>query len=87
MTREYVLPVEVEPLEDSEGYLAICPILPGCHAEGRTYAEALENLRDVARAHIEIRLEKGLPLPPELQEVSTGRPLVIKGQIPVSVKA
>ena len=40
----YIVPVQVQPLEDSEGYLAICPILPGCHAEGKTYAEAIDNL-------------------------------------------
>ena len=32
MTR-YRLPLEIEPLEEG-GYLAICPILQGCHAEG-----------------------------------------------------
>ncbi|MDO8691966.1 MAG: hypothetical protein Q7R39_18510 [Dehalococcoidia bacterium] len=31
-------------MEDNEGYLVICPILPGYHAEGKTYAEAIDNL-------------------------------------------
>jgi len=84
---KYVVPVVVQPLEDSEGYLAICPILPGCHAEGDTYAQAIDNLQDVARAHIELRLEKGLPLPKELRPIEKGQPLVLEGHIPVLIGA
>ncbi|NUO80726.1 type II toxin-antitoxin system HicB family antitoxin [candidate division KSB1 bacterium] len=33
--------------KDEEGvYLASCPSLPGCHTQGDTYEEALENLKD-----------------------------------------
>jgi predicted RNase H-like HicB family nuclease len=28
------------------GYYAECPIIQGCHVEGDTYAEAIENLQD-----------------------------------------
>ena len=72
--KKYLLKVEVEPLEEG-GYLATCPELQGCHAEGQTIAEAIENVEDVARVIIELALEKGLPLPPEL-EGSQERPLV-----------
>ena len=41
----YKLPVDIEELEEG-GYLAICPILPGCHAEGDTIAEAIENIQE-----------------------------------------
>jgi predicted RNase H-like HicB family nuclease len=64
--KTYLLKVEVEPLEDGR-YLAACPDLEGCHAEGDTIAEALENVEDVARVIIELCIEKGLPLPPELR--------------------
>lgn len=83
----YIVPVQVQPLEDSEGYLAICPILPGCHAEGKTYAQAIDNLEDVARAHIELRLEKGLPLPEGLRPFDREQHLVLEGQMPVPVRA
>lgn len=66
MKRTYVLPVEVETLEDGR-FLAVCPTLQGCHAEGDTIAEVLENIEDVARIIVELALEKGLPLPEELQ--------------------
>ncbi len=66
MKRTYVLPVEVETLEDGR-FLAVCPTLQGCHAEGDSIAEALENVEDVAHIIVELALEKGLPLPEELQ--------------------
>ncbi len=66
MKRTYVLPVEVETLEDGR-FLAVCPTLQGCHAEGDTIAEAIENIEDVARIIVELCIEKGLQLPEELQ--------------------
>lgn len=64
---KYRLPVEIEALKEG-GFLAICPALQGCHAQGRTIAEALENLEDVARQLLELRQEDGLPIPVELQQ-------------------
>lgn len=69
MPKRYVVPVEIEELDDGEGYLAICPVIPGCHAEGTTIPEALENLGDVARVVLEFRQEHGLGLPEGLHEV------------------
>ena len=62
---KYQVSVIVEPLEEGD-YYAECPLLPGCHVEGNAYWEALENLEDAIRIHIEGRLEFGAPLPPEL---------------------
>jgi antitoxin HicB len=69
----YLLKVEVEPLDEG-GFLAIAPDLQGCHAEGESIAEALENVEDAARVIIEFSMEKGLPLPPALG--SDGIPLI-----------
>ena len=44
-----VYPVVIEPHEEG-GYFAYCPLLQGCHAEGETYGEALDNIRDVIKA-------------------------------------
>jgi predicted RNase H-like HicB family nuclease len=38
-------PIIVECMEEG-GYYAECPIIQGCHVEGDTYAEAIENLQD-----------------------------------------
>jgi predicted RNase H-like HicB family nuclease len=66
----YKLPIEVEPLEEG-GFLATCPILQGCHAEGETVAEALENVEDVARNLIELMREDGVSLPAALELAGT----------------
>ncbi len=44
---------------DEEGYFALCPELQGCYTQGATYEEALENIKDAIRLHVEDRLESG----------------------------
>jgi len=57
------LKVLVHRQTDSLGFLATCPELQGCHAEGRTLGEAIDNLQDVAQSLLELRLADGLGLP------------------------
>jgi predicted RNase H-like HicB family nuclease len=80
--KRYLLRVQVEPLEGGR-YLAVCQELQGCHAEGDTIAEALENVEDVARVIIELCMEKGLPLPAELS--GAGEMPVVKAEVVVRV--
>jgi predicted RNase H-like HicB family nuclease len=57
---------------DSEGYFVSCPALQGCYSQGDTYEEALENIRDAIRLHIEDRLADGEEIPaPKLVSLST----------------
>ncbi len=42
----YLYPITVEPCEEG-GFFASCPTLQGCHAEGDTYGEVIDNIRDV----------------------------------------
>jgi len=48
--------VNIEACEEG-GYFADCPALQGCHAEGETYSEAISNIEEVIKAHLEIRKE------------------------------
>ncbi len=41
-------------LEHAEGVSVSCPELPGCHSQGATMAEALENIHDAIRGYLEI---------------------------------
>ena len=41
------------------------PVLQGCYSQGDTYDEAVENLKDAIRLHIEARREVGEPIPIE----------------------
>ena len=46
--------VVVETDEDGV-YIASCPALKGCYTQGDTYEEAMENIRDAIRLHIDAR--------------------------------
>jgi antitoxin HicB len=52
-------------LEDGResGYVATCPVLPGCVSQGRTRRGALKNIRQAIEAHIQVLIEDGLPVP------------------------
>ena len=41
-------------LEHSEGVSVSCPELPGCHSQGATVAEALENIRAAIQGYLEL---------------------------------
>lgn len=77
--KTHLYPIILECMEEG-GYYAECPILQGCHVEGATYAEALENLEDAIGIILESYRELGKPLPtiPEIE----GN-LVVTGSIPV----
>jgi predicted RNase H-like HicB family nuclease len=49
--------------KDDDGYTALCPELQGCYAQGETYEEVLDNIRDALRLHIDDRLEAGEKIP------------------------
>ena len=43
-------------------YVASVPVLQGCYTQGKSYEEAVENIKDAIRAHIEARRELGEPI-------------------------
>jgi predicted RNase H-like HicB family nuclease len=49
-----------------QGFVAICPALPGCVSQGPTRQDALENIREAVEVYIEALVEDGLPVPTEL---------------------
>jgi predicted RNase H-like HicB family nuclease len=40
--------IVIEKGEDF-GYVAHCPAIPGCHSQGNTIEEAIENIKDAIR--------------------------------------
>jgi predicted RNase H-like HicB family nuclease len=50
MTRQYTVILEKEP---TGGYHVFCPALKGCHSEGETEAEALQNIREAIELYLE----------------------------------
>ena len=59
--RNYRFSVVIE--KDADGYFAFCAELQGCYTQGATYEEALENIRDAIRLHIDDRLGAGEDIP------------------------
>lgn len=54
MRKIYLYPIKIEACKEG-GFLAICPALQGCYAEGKTIEEAVENLKDVIRIALEYK--------------------------------
>jgi len=59
--KHLTLPTVVEA--DSDGYFVSCPVLQGCYSQGDTYEQAVENIKDAIRLHIEDRLASGEEIP------------------------
>ena len=60
--------------QDEDGlYLATCPALQGCYTQGRTYKEAMKNIRDAVKLHLDARIKVKEFLP---HEVGTEKILV-----------
>ena len=55
--------VLIKPDEDGV-FVAEVPSLPGCVSQGRTRAEALENVREAIAAYLESLEAHGEPVPP-----------------------
>jgi antitoxin HicB len=54
---------------DEDGmFVVTCPALPGCVSQGRTRAEAQDNIRQAIALYLESLRENGDPIPPSIQE-------------------
>ena len=53
--KKYLLQVVIEQDEDGV-FIAESPALQGCYAQGKTYEEAIENIKDVITMCIDIEL-------------------------------
>ena len=56
--------------QDEDGYyVADVPALQGCHTQGRTFEEALENIRDVIQMCLDELRQEGKPVEPRYPEI------------------
>jgi predicted RNase H-like HicB family nuclease len=58
--QKYKFPVIIE--KDQDGYFVSCPQIQGCYSQGDTYEEAMKNIREAIRAHIQESLANKEPL-------------------------
>jgi len=59
--------VLIEPDEDGM-YVAEVPSLPGCISQGRTRAEAVENIKEAIAVYLESLAAHNEPVPPPISE-------------------
>ena len=51
--KRYTLPIIME--RDADGFFVSCPALQGCYTQGTNYDEAIANIKDAIRLHLEDR--------------------------------
>ena len=61
---EYNYTVIIER-EDTGGYHAFCPTLRGCHSQGETYEETIQNIKEAIKLYIESLQSHSEPIPIE----------------------
>ena len=61
LMQRMTLPVIVEG--DQDGYFAFCPSLQGCYRQGETYEQAMANIKDAIRLHLEDRVASAEEVP------------------------
>ena len=59
-------------LEHADGVSVSCPELPGCHSQGSTIEEALENIRDAIQGYLELYGEPEVHFELREMEVTAG---------------
>lgn len=52
--------------EEEGGFHVWCPALRGCHSQGETQEEALENIREAIAVYLESAQAEGLSLPTDV---------------------
>lgn len=48
----------VKLIQSEEGWAASCPALPGCHSQGSTRDEAMDNIKIAIREWLEVEAEE-----------------------------
>lgn len=61
---EYNYTVIIER-EEGGDYHAFCPALPGCHSQGDSYEETVQNITEALQLYIESLKARAEPIPSE----------------------
>ncbi len=65
-----IIPIsKIQLHQDEDGvWIAKSSLLPGCHAHGKNRGEATLHFQLAAKAHLEVLLETGRPIPPAFRD-------------------
>src|SRR5437660_1285126 len=61
IVKNYKFSIIIE--EDAHGFFVSCPAIQGCYSQGKTYDEAILNIKDAIRLHLADRHENAEKLP------------------------
>ncbi len=70
--KNITLPIVIEA--DADGFFVSCPALQGCYSQRETYEQAVDNIKDAIKLHIEDRLADGEEIPPGFRQPLTSAP-------------
>ncbi len=56
-------------VDEDGAFVAECPTLPGCLTEGKTRAEAMDNIKDAIKGYLESLKKHNQPLPSIEEEI------------------
>ncbi len=60
---------KIQLRQDEDGvWIAKSDLLPGCHASGKSRAEAILAFQEAAQAHLEALMDFGKPIPEAFRE-------------------
>lgn len=48
----------IKLIQSDEGWAVSCPVLPGCHSQGATREEAVENIKSAIQEWLEVESEE-----------------------------
>ena len=56
--------------EGEDGYFVVeCPAIQGCISQGKTYEEAIENIKEAIELSLECYRENGMPIPEDKTKI------------------
>jgi predicted RNase H-like HicB family nuclease len=58
MSDSFAMDYHIKLMQSEEGWAVSCPVLPGCHSQGATREEAVENIRIAIREWLEVEAEE-----------------------------
>lgn len=67
---EYRFTIIAEPCEEG-GYYAECPALPGCHVQGETFEETMDEMKSAIHGFIEDYQDEGEIIPDDSVTVTS----------------
>ena len=60
--KSYSYKVILEP-DETGGYIAICPLIPGCYSQGENVQDALDNIKEAIELCLEDLVADGEQIP------------------------